>query len=886
MKGWVYIMITTKNVDRSILPPMLLQYIDIKDSYPNDIVLFRVGDFFEAYFEDAVPMSTIGEVRLTAKKVGAKDDKSYAADKSEKDLTRDEIVNSKLMIPMAGVPHKCLYIYAQKIINAGKRVVVVEQLEDPKSVKGRNIKRGVIKILSSMEKAGEYLDEYLNNYICIIYKELNNYSLCFADISTNDVLCTTVDSMDLVLSEIARYNPSEVLVNSEVSSLLGNQIETKLKLNVMLTIEDTMFTFESSFIDKILKSFSIKSIDDLEYINFSELKSLCALINYIEYTQRIDFSFGKLPEFYDYNNYMSIDLYSHKNLELCESLTHKTRKGTLINVLNDTKTSMGSRLLKKWIDAPLLSKAKIEYRLDAVTELLSNIDLLKEIQNTLFGVLDISRIVNGLKLRRTYPKDLVSLRDSLHKVPAIYDYLSKFDSPLMKELLTDTNKFEALTFLLDNSILDEPCASVEDGLILKSGYNSSLDTARDMVTNATKYITELEAKERLNTGIKNLRVIIKSGVCCIEVTKGNINKVPENYIVEKPLKNATRYITSETKTLEKDLNSATERSKSLELELYNEIKDSVLAEHDKLMLLCEALSTLDVLCSLASVALKNNYVRPQINKDGYIKLVESRHPVVEKSIKEEFISNNVNMDLNNNFMLITGPNMAGKSTYMRQVALIVIMAHIGSYVPALSADIPIIDKIFTRIGASDDISSGRSTYMVEMVEVKNILDNATKNSLVLLDEVGRGTSTSDGLSIAQSLVEYISNNIGCKTLFATHYHELIFLEKSLPNLKNYHMSVSKDKGTLKFLRKLEKGGLSESYGIDVAELAGIPSSVIARAWDILNTIEGNKNYVVEPERKDFSENAKIIETLKGLNKSEISPVMAYKTLCDLIDMCN
>lgn len=879
-------MLTTKNVDRTILPTMMLEYVTIKDNFENEVLLYRVGDFYESYFQDAPILSRVSEISLTEKVVSTKKRKqSMSSASSEIDIQLDSNdLGEKLPIPMAGFPHYKLPEHTQKLISASKRVVVVDQMEDPKKVKGRNVIRKVTKILSSMSQDGQYLSEYLNNFICTIFREDKIYGLSFADVSTGECFCTSVDNMDSLFNEIDRYKPSELVVDSDMLGLLGNQIETRLRLKVMITVESTAFDM-SGYVDKLLKSFSVNTIDEFKFKNDIELKSLTVLLNYIEYTQKLTFNFGKLPEFYDYTSYMYIDMYSRRNLELSENIFNSSNNNnTLISVLDFTKTSMGSRLLRQWIKTPLLSKLKIEYRLNGVTELKSDFALLQEIQENFEGILDIYRIVGRLKLKNVHPKDLVNLKYSLYKVPKIREYLSKLDSDIFKDLFKNVDTFEDLVYLLDTSILEEPNNDIREGFVLKPGFSTDLDKARDMVVHSEKYITDLEEEERKKTGIKNLKVVNKNGKCTIEITKSWISKVPDYFHVEKANKTGTKYVTTETQRLEKELYTAMERSKSIEIDLYEEIKEAVSKESNKLILLCEALSTFDVLCSLAYVAVMNHYVCPKINKEGCLDVKGARHPVVEKSIDERFIPNDVDMDIDNsNFMLITGPNMAGKSTYMRQVALIVIMAHIGSYVPADSAEIPITDKIFTRIGASDDISSGRSTYMVEMVEVKNILENATKNSLVLLDEVGRGTSTSDGLSIAQSLVEYIVSKIGCKTLFATHYHELIHLEESLKTVHNYHMSVNKKDGNLTFLRKLEKGGLSESYGIDVAELAGLPSEVINRAWEVLNTIEGNRNYVVKPEIQEKNE---VLDTIKGLNKGDLSPVSAYKLLCDLIDMCS
>lgn len=886
-------MITTKNVDRSKLTGMMLQYAQVKDEYPNDVVLFRVGDFFEAYFEDAVTFSTICGIVFTGKRIGSRTENKKVNLYSGEDekLSTDDIMNSISIIPMAGVPHKALNQYAQQLIYSGKRVVVVEQLEDPKTVQqGQLVKRGVVCILSNMDKDGEYLSEYLNNWICLVYNDNSKYSLCFADVSTCEVYITTVEDLDGLLNEVSRYKPSEIILNSQISDLVSYQIEHLLKLKVMVTVDDDLYdtTLNKSLFEDICKSCKISNIQLLGYKSISEIYALYLLLAYVKETKKIDFELAKLPIFYTFDNYMSIDMYSRVNLELTENISDKSRRGSLIGVLDTCKTSMGSRLLKQWIDRPLLNKSKINKRLDAVTELISDETLLSEIRNAMIGILDISRIMGRLKLNKSIPRDLVNLKVSLQKLPNIKNKLNSYNSGLISDIFKNMDTFDGLVFLLDKSLLDDPVSDIKEGLVLKSGYNSNLDTARDMIENSNKYLSDLEESERVRTGIKNLKVVNKNGKCAIEVTKQNLDKIPSDYRIEKALKSSTRYVTDESERLEKELYSAIERSKAIEIELYEELKATVLSEYHNIILLCDMLSTLDVLCSFANVALENNYNRPTINSTGHILIQEGRHPVVEK-MQGNFIVNDTTMDLSkNNFLIITGPNMAGKSTYMRQVALIVLMAHIGSYVPALLADISLTDKIFTRIGASDDISSGRSTYMVEMSEVKNILDNATKNSLVILDEVGRGTSTSDGMAIAQAISEYIINNIGCKTLFATHYHELTVLENNFENIKNYHMAVSKENGTLEFIRKLEKGGLSESYGIDVAELAGIPSEVIKRAWQILGNIEkGKSDILVVSDSKGLTEKEqKIIDIIGKIDRYSLSPSNAYFQMCHILDLIN
>lgn len=853
-------LITTSNIDRDKLTPLMRQVYDIKRQYLDDIVLFRVGDFYEAYFEDAPLFSKLVGITLTAKLIGSK--------------------GNRISIPMAGIQHTTLNEYAMKVVSSDRRVVVVDQLEDPKSVKnGQLVKRGVVRIItcSTVVEDG-YIDDYSNNYLSVVHKLDNEYGLCFGDISTGEIFMTYVDSIDGVLNELSRYKPNEILLDTECYLLFNNKIKTRLKYHVNITVKDEFF-IPTNLIEKIEKSFDIDSIDKIKYNHISELYSLYALLSYIEFTQCIEVDYGSLPVSYETNNFMEFDIDTRRNLELTENIIDRKRNGTLLSVLDKTKTVMGSRMLKQWIEKPLVSKSKIEGRLEAVEDLLSNYEVTESIRLYLDSVFDISRIMGRLKLNRSVPRDLLTLRESLRQLPHIKVELGKLSSPFFVNMYNNFDTMEDLYFLLEKAICDDPVSDIKEGIVIKNGYSKDLDRAREMVHNSNKFLMELEEREKEKTGIRNLKVVNVRGVCTIEVTKANLDKVPSYYQIEQSLRNCTRFKTEESKKLEYDLLTSIEHSKSLEIELYEEVKALVLSKLTEVTRLCEILSILDVLCCFAYVSKINNYIKPKLNTDGDLVIRDSRHPIVEEVLKEEFVCNDVIMNMTSDrYLLITGPNMAGKSTYMRQVALIVIMAHIGCYVPASYANISITDKIFTRIGASDDISSGRSTYMVEMEEVCNILKNSTSKSLVLLDEVGRGTSTSDGLAIAQAITEYIHNSIGCKTLFATHYHELINLEKSLSGLSNYHMSVGRtEDNDLVFLRKIEKGGLSDSYGIDVAKLAGIPDEVVNRAWDILNRIEDKNIEVTTP-----IEDNEIIKELKNIDITELNPLNSYKYLNDLV----
>lgn len=883
-------MITTKNVNTELLTPLLLDYREYKIKYSSDVIMYRVGSFFETYFEDAVTLHKVTGVVLTSKAYGTEASKKSQEDSLENSglenkggkLSPEDIMDSTNRIPWAGVQFKHLFVYSKKLIQAGYRVIVVDQLEDPKLVKGRNVRRGLTMILTSLN-IDELVDDNLNNFTSVIYYENGNFGLCFADISTQDIYLTNVDSIENVLNEVSRYRPMEILMTTDVQYLIGKEISKCAKIHPIISVMDNVFDFKE-LNEIILKAFNIKTLDALKFHSILELKSLCALLKYIEYIQKDSFDFGSLPVCYDFNNYLSIDLYSRANLELTENIVDNTNRGTLFSVINNCKTGMGSRKLKQWISNPLQSKVQIERRSSAIEELVNCGDLLETIQDSMVGLSDISRIMGRLKLGRVTPRDLVNLRSSLKKLPEIRRCLGNFASSLLKELYQDFNIFTDLTNLLDESLLDNPVGDIQDGLVIRKGYNSDLDTARDMIENSNKYLIDLEGRERVNTGIKNLKVVNKNGKCTIEVTKVNLDKVPNHYRIEKALKSSTRYVTDESEKLERDLYSAIERSKQIEVDLFEEIKEVVKSENKNILLLCDILAQFDVLSGLARTAKMNKYICPKINTNGIIDIKAGRHPVVEKN-QEHFVSNDTKMDLvENQFLLITGPNMAGKSTYMRQVALIVLLAHIGSFVPADYADICIVDKIFTRIGASDDISAGKSTYKVEMDEVNNILRNATRNSLILLDEVGRGTSSSDGMAMAQAISEYISKSIGCKTLFATHYHELIDLENQLDGFRNYHMAVNRVDDTLEFVWKFESGGLSESYGIDVAKLSGIPDEVIDRARELLVFYDTQKQDLVKKVQEVEDSKIDIRDELRkrGLSISDLRPLTAWNLLKELI----
>lgn len=857
--------LSVHTIDKNRLSSLMLEVCNYMLMYPNDIVLTRVGDFYEAYFDNAVEFVKLTGAVLTAKTIGKQED--------------------KLSIPMAGVPYRSLNDYAMQLVSSNKRVVVVDQLEDPKTVKaGTLVKRGITRIITRSTVVEEgYIDESLNNYLCTIYKLDDNYGLCFGDVSTGDIYITSVSNKEQLITELGRYNPTELLMNEEVHLLLYGILEKSLKYDINITVNNTYYTLHDLYF-KLQSVFKLEDLESLRYKNIEGLYSLYVFVSYVESTQCKSIYYGKLPVFYNSDNYLILDIDTRRNLELVGSLNNKNSY-SLLSVINKTKTPMGSRLLREWIEKPLVSKSEITKRLDSVDELLQKYSVCETIRENLSGIYDISRILGRMELNRSVPRDLVSLRESLKQLPKLKELLGQFENIYFKKLYTEFNSYEDLHYLLDKAILDNPNSDVKEGEVIKPGYNKKLDTAREDVFSSNSVLSNFEELEKEKTGIRNLKVVNVSGICSIEITKSNITKVPSYYIVEKAMKNCTRYRTAELKDLELRLLSALDYSKSLELDLYLEIQSIILNELSGLTQLSDIVSKLDVLSNLAYVANKNNYVKPLINDVGLIDIKNGRHPVIESALpNDKFIGNDTYLDDSlNRFTLITGPNMAGKSTYMRQVALISILSHMGSYVPCDYANISILDKIFTRIGASDDISSGKSTYMVEMTEVCNILKNATFKSLVLLDEVGRGTSTSDGLAIAQSITEYIHDNIKSKTLFATHYHELIILEDYLDGLKNYHMSVSKETSSddIVFLRKIERGGLSDSFGIDVAKLAGIPNEVISRARIILDSID-SKNLNITITNSSNNDSNQLLNELLQIDISDLTPLSSYKYLSDLL----
>ena len=836
------------------LSPMMRQYLEVKDKYNDCILFFRVGDFYEMFFEDAKTASRALELVLTGKDCGLEE-----------------------RAPMCGIPFHAAATYISRLIAQGFKVAIAEQVEDPATTKGL-VKRDVIKVVTP----GTYIDnnstiENLNTYLVAIVEDGNKISIASTDISTGEFKTTSFTNLrSTLLDELSKISPKEIIMDVNTSKELMNEIHALT--NALITVKNFKnFTISDK---ELIEQFSDVEVEGLDDISKTASK---VLLNYIFETQKMSLTNINFLEQYDIVNYMTIDGNSRKNLELTESIREKSKKGSLLWVMDKTATSMGGRSLRKWIDEPLIIKKEIEKRLGGVEELFENLSLNDDIRSALKEIYDIERIVGKISSGNVNGKDMISLKSSLEKIPTVKKALEDATSPILKEYYNNLDELTDIKDLLEKSILPDPSINLKEGNIINTGYNKEVDELRQAKLHGKEWIASLENSEREFTGIKSLKVgYNKVFGYYIEISKANYNLIPEGrYIRKQTLTNAERYITSELKEMEEKILGSEEKLINLEYELFLDIRKQVENEISRLKKSARIIGNLDSLSTLALIALENDYVKPTINEDGVIEIVEGRHPVVEKVIgRGEFVSNDsIINNKDNSLLLITGPNMAGKSTYMRQVALITLMAQMGSFVPAKSANISICDKVFTRIGASDDLAGGKSTFMVEMWEVSNILKNATSKSLVLLDEVGRGTSTYDGLSIAWSVIEYITKNenLRCKTLFATHYHELTKLEGVLPGVKNYSVAVKELEGNVLFLRKIIEGGADQSYGIEVAKLAGLPMEVINRAKEILSSLEGDYAIEINNEKSLKSSEEVREEVVSKTIKEEVSVTELKKT---------
>jgi len=844
---------------------MMQQYLEVKESCKDCILFFRLGDFYEMFFDDARTASKELELVLTGRDCGLE----KRAD-------------------MCGIPYHAADSYISRLVNKGYKVAICEQLEDPSQAKGI-VKRGIIRVITpGTFTDSAFLEEKRNNYLVSLFLEGDIFSLCSADISTGEFNCTeSLFEQSVILDEISKFSPRELLAQDGIDVKLLNMIKERFDLSVTELSDD----FYEGDID-LLKS-QFKNIDTTS-LSLPVIKCGGSMLRYIIDTQKV--SLPHIDEFnlYSIVEYLSIDINSRRNLELTETLRDKTRKGSLLWVLDRTSTSMGARRLRSWIEQPLVSRKKIEGRLDAIEENIGSLSLHYELIENLKEIYDIERIVGRISSKSVNAKELISLKKSIEKIPAIKASLSNFKSNLYVSMKGEIDDLEDVHQILQNSITDNPGLSAKEGNIIKEGFSQEVDDLRNAKTKGKEWISALESSEREISGIKSLKIgFNKVFGYYIEITKSNFSQIPEGrYIRKQTLSNAERYITPELKDMEDKILGAEEKLLNLEYKLFTEVRDEIEQHIYRMKHTAKIISEIDCLCSLTTVALENGYVKPLLNEDGVIDIREGRHPVVEKMISSGgFVSNDTYLDSREQqLMLITGPNMAGKSTYMRQVALISIIAQIGCFVPAKHANLSICDRIFTRIGASDDLAAGKSTFMVEMWEVSNILHNATPKSLVLLDEVGRGTSTYDGLSIAWAVIEHICTDrkIRCKTLFATHYHELTKLEGTIDGVVNYRVAVREIQNEIIFLHKIVRGGTDQSYGIEVAKLAGLPMKVINRAKEILVSIEEENIPVVKsPEpimQLGFAdiEKESLIKELASIDVMNMTPIESMNKLNEIV----
>ena len=865
-------------VDKEKCSPMMQKYLETKEQYNDCILFYRLGDFYEMFFDDAILVSRELEITLTGKDCGLEE-----------------------RAPMAGIPHHAAENYIARLVSKGYKVAICEQLEDPKTTKGI-VKRGVIKVVTpGTVVESNMLEERKNNYIMSICKAGLYFGIAVSDISTGEFYSTEIketNNFSLLMDEISRYSPAEIVANKMMNESEAEILKIKTRFpEVYITSCDESYFSED--VSKTVQNFRLVDSkgNDIEKADdkLLSIASINALKEYITSTQMTDLSHINKVVIYSVSKYMSLDINARRNLEITEKLRDRSKKGTLLWVLDKTSTSMGGRLLRRWLNDPLIDEVEINKRLGAVEELKNDIMLRGEVIENLKKVYDIERLAGKMAYGNGTPRDMITLKNSLSRLPDIRQVLQNVNSEYLKEIYQNIDELKDIHGLIEKSIVDDPPMTTKDGGYIKLGYDENIDTLKHATTDGKSWLMKLEADEKEKTGIKSLKIgFNKVFGYYIEVTNLYKDMVPDTYIRKQTLTNGERYITEELKNMENQILGAEEKVIKLELEAFRQIREEIAGNVKRMQKTAEAISSLDVLTSFAKVAEEMNYCKPTINKDGILNIKEGRHPVIEKMLSSgEFVSNDTYLDTDQNRLaIITGPNMAGKSTYMRQVALITLMAQVGSFVPATEATIGVVDKIFTRVGASDDLSMGQSTFMVEMMEVASILKEATKNSLVILDEIGRGTSTYDGLSIAWAVAEYIADKekCGAKTLFATHYHEMTTLEKEGNGIKNYSIAVKEKGEDIIFLRKIVEGGTDESYGVHVAKLAGVPKDVTKRANEILKSLE-RKSVLKDkkPEKEDKKKvegqfdlfNYKLAEVaheLDMVNLNELTPIDALNTL--------
>ncbi len=844
--------------------PMMQHYLSTKEQYKDSILFYRLGDFYEMFFDDAILASKELELTLTGKDCG-----------------QDE------RAPMCGVPFHAAETYINRLVANGHKVAICEQMEDPKTAKGI-VKREVIRVVTPGTNLNtQALDETKNNYLCSLYYHGDAIGMSIADFSTGEYLVTELNSETELIDEINKFVPSEIIVN-DYFSLSGIDLsEINAKLNISMSQLDSWYFDEDMCSRKLMEHFKINSLDGLGLKDYPYgIIAAGALLIYLYETQKSDMSHITTISPYTTAKYMIIDSSSRRNLELVETMREKQKRGSLIWVLDKTKTAMGARALRAMVEQPLIDKAEIIKRQDMIEELNNNAIDREELREYLNPIYDIERLMTRISCKTANPRDLIAFRNSLEMLPHIKNIIGHFGSEMFKECFEKMDDLSDLYGLIETAIVEEPPITIREGGIIKDGFSAEADELRNAKTEGKEWLAQLEARERENTGIKNLKVKYnKVFGYYLEVTNSFKNMVPDSWVRKQTLTNAERYTTDELKHLEDVILGAEDKLCGMEYELFCGVRDKIAHEVTRIQATAKAVAMIDVFTSLSVVSQQNNYVRPKINEKGIIDIKNGRHPVVEKMMNNDmFIANDTYLDNGNNRVsIITGPNMAGKSTYMRQTALIVLLAQIGSFVPAEAANIGVVDRIFTRVGASDDLASGQSTFMVEMTEVANILRNATQKSLIILDEIGRGTSTFDGLSIAWAVVEHIANVkiLGTKTLFATHYHELTELEGSLDGVNNYCIAVKEKGDDIVFLRKIVKGGADKSYGIQVARLAGVPEPVLNRAKELVFELSSAD---ISQKAKDIAQYNKkvdkINEEYRKVDDLEVKQMSLFDTVSD------
>lgn len=853
--------------------PMMKQYYELKKQYPKSILFFRMGDFYEMFDEDAKTCADELDIVLTTRDKG-KDDP----------------------IPMAGIPYHSVDSYLQRLIKKGYTVAIAEQVEDPSKAKGL-VDREVVRVVTP----GTVIDEGLlesasNNYLISITKG-NGFGLAAVDISTGEFLVTEFKDQEDLISEIIRYEPSECILPSGIYQ--DEEFLSEIQKDVPMMVnkfQDDAFRYHPAK-QRLLAHFDIETLEPLGIQGSKQaVKAAGGVLDYIEDTQKRTMDNIQRIMSYSHDDYMTIDATTLKNLEIFQNLRDSGKKGTLLDILNETVTAMGSRKLRKWLQQPLLNINQIEKRLESVQELKNELFLRDDIREQMNGMSDIERLISRVVYGNANARDLISIKNVLIRLEPLKDLICDLDSGYLREIKNSLDPMEDVKKMIDNAIIEDPPATVKEGGIIKEGFHERLDELKKKTKKGKEWINSLEEEEKDKTGIERLKVgYNKVHGYYIEVPKSKIDKVPEGYSRKQTLKNSERYYTQKLKEKEEEIISSEEKMEALEYEIFKKVREKVGDESERFQTTADTIARLDVICNFAHIAVRNDYNLPEIGEDGRIDISEGRHPVVEKTV-ESFIPNDSLLDMDNNrYLIITGPNMSGKSTYMRQVALITLLAHIGSFVPAEKAHIGVVDRIFTRVGSLDALTKGQSTFMVEMVELANILHNASENSLILLDEIGSGTSTFDGLSIAWAVTEYINEYVRAKTLFATHYHEITELERSLKGVKNLHVAVKESEGDVTFLRKVRDGHTDESYGIHVASLAGVPDPVVERAGDVLEQIEKDhtikmetddgprlKQVVFDPESGDTSsESHPVVEELKELDLENMTPLEAMNELWKL-----